>query len=77
MGIYPNVKTVHRNYLQKFPDIETAVRKFKKTLDISATEGESVIRDYLVTKFEYKNNEYSLLNRQVVATLWWDVSETG
>ena len=77
MEIYPNVKTEHRVYLQKFPDIETAVRKFKKTLDISTPEGESVIRDYLVTKFEFKNCEYSLLDRQVVATLWWDVSETG
>ncbi|MDD1694084.1 MAG: class I SAM-dependent methyltransferase [Methanoregula sp.] len=75
MGIYPNVKTDQQYILQTYPDMESAVHKFRKSFYITTPEQEKIMRDYLKATLEMGENGYFHRQRYYPTMLWWDVSE--
>ncbi|MDD1694086.1 MAG: class I SAM-dependent methyltransferase [Methanoregula sp.] len=75
MGIYPNVKSEQRNSIQTYPDMESAVQRFRKNFLISSPEQEMIMRDYLKATLETGENGYFLRQQEYPVIFWWDVSE--
>lgn len=75
MGIFPNVRMDFQDSTDMYPDIEDAVRKFRKNLNISTPEQERIVWDYLKATLETSENGYFHREREYRVTFWWDVSE--
>jgi SAM-dependent methyltransferase len=75
MGIYPNVKSEQREYIQDYPDIDTAVAIYGKEFEVSTPEQETILREYLQLKLQRAGDKYILRSRVQSVMLWWDVTE--
>jgi SAM-dependent methyltransferase len=77
MGIYSNVKSERRDFLQTYQDKEEAARIYRRLFNISTPEQETIMQDYLSSNLEHGEKRYFFREKFNAATLWWDLSERG
>jgi len=73
MGIYPNVETIRREHVCRFPDLEAAVVEFRDQCQITSPAQEEILREYLSATLSQNGDGFLDARMMTRVKFWWDV----
>lgn len=71
MGIYANVEVTREEHIQKFSNLEEAVRDQGSGLNLETPEQYAVLREYLEKKLQVDAGSYVIRSYSPRAKIWW------
>ncbi len=73
MGICPNVETIQREHILRFPDLDAAVDEFREQYRITSPAQEQILRDYLSGVLSTNGDVLTHSGMMTRVKLWWEV----